>query len=260
MIGLGLILKEAIVSESLKEFGAKKLFTEINKQLSPQELLKKCEELGISGDVTEKARLAKSTVDTLRSKLEECYPEYNEAQINKIKGNISEELMDKYFKNSCWEKIDGEVKGHGIDGLYVRRDKDGNIRDVLFCESKYNTSSLGRTVDGSKQMSKDWIKTKLDNLEIANPGNNDYSQIKGLVNNDNYRARLWQMNEVDNKLQISLKKIDSVGNEVSIDSLSGKENYKVNKIGDIDLNNPQSPYETKLTDLYNKIVENKIRT
>lgn len=71
-----------------------------------------------------------------------------------IKSNASEQLMDEYFKKSGWEKL--KVGVNGIDGLYVKRDKDGNITNVLMSESKYNTSQLGDTKDG-KQMSKDWI-------------------------------------------------------------------------------------------------------
>ena len=84
--------------------------------------------------------------------------------------------MDEYFKKSGWEKIQGEVGVNGIDGLYVKRDKDGNITNVLMSESKYNTSQLGDTKDG-KQMSKDWIIKKLDNLEKAYPDNQDYSFV-----------------------------------------------------------------------------------
>ena len=221
---------QAMISEIAKNKleNFKPSFDEINKKMSPSELLKNSEKNGISGDSSEQNDLKKLTEDTLKTRLKEELPECNDSNINKIKGNISEQLMDEYFKKSGWEKIQGEVGVNGIDGLYVKRDKDGNITNVLMSESKYNTSQLGDTKDG-KQMSKDWIMKKLDNLEKAYPDNQDYSQIKDLVNDDKYRARLWQVNEVDNTLHISLKKIDSTGNEVSISQLSGNENYKINK-------------------------------
>ena len=208
---------QAMISEIAKNKleNFKPSFDEINKKMSPSELLKNSEKNGISGDSSEQNDLKKLTEDTLKTRLKEELPECNDSNINKIKGNISEQLMDEYFKKSGWEKIQGEVGVNGIDGLYVKRDKDGNITNVLMSESKYNTSQLGDTKDG-KQMSKDWIMKKLDNLEKAYPDNQDYSQIKDLVNDDKYRARLWQVNEVDNTLHISLKKIDSTGNEVSI--------------------------------------------
>ncbi len=250
---------QAMISEIAKNKleNFKPSFDEINKKMSPSELLKNSEKNGISGDSSEQNDLKKLTEDTLKTRLKEELPECNDSNINKIKGNISEQLMDEYFKKSGWEKIQGEVGVNGIDGLYVKRDKDGNITNVLMSESKYNTSQLGDTKDG-KQMSKDWIMKKLDNLEKAYPDNQDYSQIKDLVNDDKYRARLWQVNEVDNTLHISLKKIDSTGNEVSISQLSGNENYKINKIPAIDLKAPTDSYHKSISDSYTTIVDNNI--
>ncbi len=250
---------QAMISEIAKNKleNFKPSFDEINKKMSPSELLKNSEKNGISGDSSEQNDLKKLTEDTLKTRLKEELPECNDSNINKIKGNISEQLMDEYFKKSGWEKIQGEVGVNGIDGLYVKRDKDGNITNVLMSESKYNTSQLGDTKDG-KQMSKDWIMKKLDNLEKAYPDNQDYSQIKDLVNDDKYRARLWQVNEVDNTLHISLKKIDSTGNEVSISQLSGNENYKINKIPAIDLKVPTDSYHKSISDSYTTIVDNNI--
>jgi hypothetical protein len=247
------LFKEAAKELSKNGFS----FDAIDKRFSPHELLKNSEKNGISGDKSELDNIEKSSKDTLKEKIEQKCLECNEANINKIKGNISENLMDVYFKKSGWSKLEGEIGANGIDGLYVKKDKDGNIADVLVVESKYNTSQLGDTKDG-KQMSKDWIIKKLDNLEKAYPDNQDYSQIKTLVNDDKYRARLWQMNEVDNKLQISLKKIDSSGNEVSMSKLSGNENYKINKVPDIHLKNPDGVYQKQIADAYNKIVEKNI--
>ncbi|WNL16890.1 hypothetical protein QUR79_03720 [Arcobacter cryaerophilus gv. pseudocryaerophilus] len=250
---------QAMISEIAKNKleNFKPSFDEINKKMSPSELLKNSEKFGISGDSLEIVNLQKETKDTLKEKIKVELPDCNEANINKIKGNASEQLMDEYFKKSGWEKVEGEVGVNGIDGLYVKRDKDGNITNVLMSESKYNTSQLGDTKDG-KQMSKDWILKKLDNLERAHPDNQDYSQIKELVIDDKYRARLWQVNEVDNTLYITLKKIDSVGNEVSISQLSGNENYKINKIPAIDLKEPIDNYQKSLAMSYDNIVEKVI--
>ncbi|WP_066402724.1 hypothetical protein [Aliarcobacter cryaerophilus] len=230
-------------------------FDEINKKMSPNELLKNSEKLGISGDKFEVLNIQKETKDTLTEKLETELPETKE--INKVKGDISEGLMDYYFKKSGWSKIEGEVGINGIDGLYIKRDKEGNITDLMIVESKYGGSKLGDTLDG-KQMSKDWILKKLENLEKVYPDSNDYSQIKNLVQDNKYRARLWQISEIDGKLHISLKKIDSSGNESTITKLSGNENYKVNKIPEIDLKNPNNEYEKTLAENYNNIVDKVI--
>lgn len=195
--------------------------------------------------------------DTLGKHITDCKPHLNEANINKLKGNIAEKLMDWYFKSSGWTKINGEIGVNGIDGLYVKYDKLGNVSDVLISESKYNTSQLGKTLDG-KQTSKDWILKKIEILELAHPDNKAYGQIKALVSEDKYRARLFKLSEIDNKLNIEIKKIDSTGSEVHISSLSGAENYKINKTNTIDLNNPSSDYQQKIAGQYNKIVDAEI--
>lgn len=65
--------------------------------------------------------------DTLTEEIKRQFPKINEAQINKLKGDIAENLMDAYFLKNGWKKLDGEVGRNGIDGLYVKFDKEGNI-------------------------------------------------------------------------------------------------------------------------------------
>ena len=104
-------------------------FEDINKKISPNDLQEKLKNSGIS-NVTETSQ-QEVAKDTLKEKIKEQVPDANDANINKIKGNISEKLMDWYFQNTGWEKLEGEVGCNGIDGLYVKRDKDGNIKQIL---------------------------------------------------------------------------------------------------------------------------------
>ncbi len=231
------------------------LFEEFIKRISPNELLSKSRELGISDVQKEGMHFAN---DTLKERIEKDLPEASKWEIDKVKGDISEKTMDEYFKRTGWEKIEGEVGCNGIDGLYVKRDKDGNITDVLVVESKYNTSRLGNTKNG-EQMSKEWIEAKISELRKKDPENSDCAQIEEKVLNGEYRARIWRMKEIDGNLQIEISKVDSSGNEVSQTPLKGNENYKINKIPSIDLNNPKSTFEEKIADGYEKIVEEEIQ-
>lgn len=52
--------------------------------------------------------------------------------------------MHKFYTNSGWIKIEGEVGRNGIDGLYYQK-KNGVIREVLVAESKWNKSRLGKS-------------------------------------------------------------------------------------------------------------------
>jgi len=95
---------------------------------------------------------------------------------NVFVGDIGEKYMDYLhtstysFQPEKWQKIEGEIGRNGIDGLYVRRHKTGEIKKVLIGESKYGTSVLGRTKYG-RQMSQLWVERKVERL------------IKGAENN-----------------------------------------------------------------------------
>ena len=260
-----ILLKEALVKNAesigkdqfnLKEDGIKdkdNYFSASNKELSNYNKIAD----GCENQITE-ITLGE---DTLRDKIAQVHPEYNEANISKMKGDISEDMMDSYFKNSGWSKKEGEVGVNGIDGLYVKRDSDGNINNVLAVESKYNTSKLGETNAGM-QMSKTWLLDKLDTLIKAYPEDSDYADIKSLISEDKYRARLWKMNEVDNDLYIGLKNINSVDGDVSVMPLTGTENYKINDTINqkINLDTPDTMYHSKLVSNYNEILNKRIYT
>lgn len=228
------LTKSAMIGEAIKEYVIK-------------------ETSNIAAVTREAKELAHAQIETLGERIRKELPEVSEAIINKIKGNIVEGLMDSIFKKQGWIKLEGEYGVNGIDGLYIKRNKDGVIVDVLICESKYNTSKLGNTNDG-KQMSKEWILSKLDMLIEKYPDNKEYVQIKKMAENDNYRPRLIQVKEIDGKLQIEFYKIDSEGNLVS---LNGRESYKSNGLK-INLNNPETSYEIEVAETYDKIVENEI--
>lgn len=196
-----------------------------------------------------------SKTDTLGLRLREEFPDLSDANINKMKGNITEDAMHDYYKKNGWTKIEGEIDGKGIDGLYIKRNKDGEIQRVTIAEAKYGTSGLGETNSGT-QMSKEWLCNKLDKLIEKYP-DKDYPQIKALVEKDLYKARLFHVHELGDKLYIDMKKIDSNGREVEIKALNGRENYSINQAS-IDLQNPDEKYK-KVAQIYLENVEKHIQ-
>ena len=74
-------------------------------------------------------------------------------------------------------------------------------------EAKYNKSTINRTSDGARQMSKEWSIKKLDELIKKYPNNLEYKIIKQKILSGDYRPRLWRMSEKDGKLHIEFKKI-----------------------------------------------------
>jgi hypothetical protein len=178
-------------------------------------------------------------------------------QLNKFNGDVTEGVMSNYFKSSSWTQIEGEVGVNGIDGLFIKRDKNGNIKDLLFVESKYNNSQLGHInkndpTKKARQMSKDALDKQLDNLikkvkndiksktgkEKAKLENllKDYSTIKSKIEIDDYRARIFKLKPLgDNKFRITIDALDQNGfKNVVKQELDGKNKYKVHNL-EIDL-------------------------
>ncbi len=88
-----------------------------------------------------------------------------EGFIHEVNGNSAECVMHKFYTNTGWSQIEGEVGRNGIDGLYYKK-KKGVIREVLVAESKWNKSRLGRSGKNKlvKQMSQEWVLRTLRKL------------------------------------------------------------------------------------------------
>lgn len=89
--------------------------------------------------------------------------------------------MHKFYTNTGWEQIEGEVGRNGIDGLYLKR-KQGVIREVLVAESKWNKSRLGRSGENKlvKQMSQEWVLGTMERLQKYKPLP-EYEQVQQLI-------------------------------------------------------------------------------
>ncbi|WP_457564160.1 hypothetical protein [Caminibacter sp.] len=186
-------------------------------------------------------------------------PSLTLTQVNHKVGLINEKVMNNYFISTGWKKIEGEVGRNGIDGLFVKK-KNGKIVDVLLVESKYNKSQLMATKNG-KQMSKQWALKKIDELIKKYPDNPEYYQIKRFIQNDNYRALLWNMKVEKNKLVLSLKRIKEENGNLIKQDLKGGEKMKINYQGNqtIDLKNPQNNFHLKIVQWYNNAFDEVIK-
>ena len=175
----------------------------------------------------------------------------NEAVKGMFNGDVTENIMHDYFKKSGWSQLEGNVGRNGIDGLYVKR-KNGVISNVLFVESKYNTSKLAKLTDGSQQMSKQWLLKKLDNLIVNSKKNSnksfqEYKTILEFVKYDQYKSRLWNLiPKGDGKYLIEVKGIVSDGLlKIKLKALMAQDNYKINGTI-IDTLNPKTTYMEKM--------------
>jgi len=185
------------------------------------------------------------------------YPNMNLAQINHKVGSINENIMNEYFKSTGWTKIEGEVGRNGIDGLFIKR-KNGVIVDVMVVESKYNKSGLQHTNNG-KQMTKQWVSKKIEVLQKKYPNNKDYNAIEKYIENDSYRAFLWNLKTSEKNLIVSLKKVHDKSGNIMTSNLKGGEKMKINFNGnqEININNPKSIFHRQVVSWYKKELNNK---
>jgi hypothetical protein len=140
-------------------------------------------------------------------------PASNLGQVNQAVGDISEQVMVRHFESTGWTQITGQVGRSGIDGLFVKRNAEGAVREVLAVESKYNTSALQPTNHG-QQMSREWLEKKLSNLRERQPDEATYRRVEALVGAGYYRARLWTMRVEKGEIQIELQRVRSASDKV----------------------------------------------
>jgi len=199
-----------------------------------------------------------------------------DGRLNKMNGDTAEYVMHKLFKKNGWSQMHGEVGNNGIDGLYVKYDNSGNVRQVMMGESKYGNANLGTNKYGTpeknvKQMSQKALGYQVENLLKDNEEklqkeivSNDkakineyrllqkqYKQIGQHIEKGNYRARLFNLKMEGNILSFNVKKILPNG-EISVfkQSLFGRENYKFNGLK-IDFDNPKTEFDKSLVKYYN---------
>jgi len=168
-----------------------------------------------------------------------------QARLNIINGASAECVMHKFYTNSGWTQIEGEVGRNGIDGLYYKK-CSGVIREVLAAESKWNKSRLGRSGKRKfiKQMSKEWVLRTLKRLQKYRPMP-EYAPIKKLVKNDQYRARLFRMFlRSGNRVQIQIYRIKNKG--------SNDYDIKIEqKLEPITMGEPKNSFQAMLLNAYN---------
>jgi len=152
-------------------------------------------------------------------------------ELEKISGYFSERFTVKIFEKSGWKCINGKYHGeNGFDGLCIKTNWFGKIKDVLILESKAEDSILGYAKCG-KQMSKACVVSILEVLRQNYDreknwfqkllGKNEYQEILELVKEGKYRRRLVRVRSTQYGLRIEISKIEDNG---SMDIKKIKEN------------------------------------
>lgn len=141
-------------------------------------------------------------------------PSRSLVQANHAVGDISEQVMHRHFESTGWQRIDGQIGRSGIDGLFIKRNSQGHVREVLIAESKVNTSALQNTNHG-EQMSRQWVQRKLQQLREQDPEDPTYRKVSELIDRGFYRARLWTMRVEDGQIRLNLQRLRSETDKVN---------------------------------------------
>jgi hypothetical protein len=175
-------------------------------------------------------------------------PGMNLSQANKAVGDISERVMVRHFESTGWQRIEGQIGRGGIDGLFVKRNGEGVVREVLVVESKYNTGTLQPTNHG-QQMSRDWVERKLQQLRERRPDDATYRKVEELINGGFYRARLWTMRVDNGELQIDLQRVRSGSDKVD-DLIDDPGTRVLVPPAAIRISNPKDNFEKTIVKAY----------
>lgn len=82
---------------------------------------------------------------------------------NHARGDFGEAVMDRVLgsrRGGGWQPISLSSSPQGIDGIYLRRGRDGRPISLLVGEAKFGTSRLSNTKDG-RQLSPLWTQKRL---------------------------------------------------------------------------------------------------
>jgi hypothetical protein len=109
-------------------------------------------------------------------------------------------------------------------------------------------------------MSNQWILKKIAVLQSKYPQDNNYKNIEKLIQNNNYRAILWNLKTTEKELIISVKKVHDKNGVISTSSFKGNEKMKINftENNQINLNKPQNSFQEKFVKWY-KDETNKLK-
>ncbi|MBQ8680606.1 MAG: hypothetical protein IJ530_12730 [Treponema sp.] len=123
------------------------------------------------------------------------------------KGNYGEIKMHEHYEKNGYTIIsknptrDINAKGHhGIDGVYYKK---GGHPPYIIGEAKYGSGGLSKLSDETKQMSKDWILSRLGNC-LDNP--KDEQILRYLIRNMSDKVGFELVN-VSKNGSITIKKL-----------------------------------------------------
>jgi len=176
----------------------------------------------------------------------------------KIVPEIAERITIKLFEKGGWHCINGKYKGNnGFDGLCIKKNWLGTIKDVLILETKTGNSQLAKNLCG-QQMSHNCVKNILTLLKEKEEVNknfflkffskNQYKEILNLVEEGHYRRRLVRVEPTKNGLIVKIYKIED---------LPDRNTVKINSFQEIEANlsTPKTAMDNFIREIFEEALE-----
>ena len=106
-------------------------------------------------------------------------------------GSKTERIAHIIFTNDGWKALDGKIGTGGFDGLFFKRDANGNITDVVINESKSFHGSINMNPNARgrlEQMSQEWINAVLNDLVKPPRNRPDIQEVIDFLDSSNGNA------------------------------------------------------------------------
>jgi hypothetical protein len=87
------------------------------------------------------------------------------------KGVLAESRTALTMQKAGYQELPARLKrNNGFDGVWIKRDANGNIMDIVITESKFSSSgaaSLTKTKTMGRQLSSEWIDGNLRRMRLS---------------------------------------------------------------------------------------------
>ena len=161
--------------------------------------------------------------------------------------------MRHYFTSSGYSMVEIPTANsiNGVDGCFVKRNFSGRIIDVLFVESKVNTSRLGTLVTGEVQGSFAYNAKQITKaLSIqGNTPSKDLLQIKALLDCGAARSIVQRVAIDGTRIKITHQYVNGNAGASKVEFVDSKV------VVDFDYTKPRNSYEDGITKTIEKSVD-----
>lgn len=107
------------------------------------------------------------------------------------KGTVGDYITAQRMTGMGYKKLGSKITTlHGIDGVYLKKNIDGSIKELITVENKTNTSHLNP--GPPRQMSDEWIQQRIEKMLSSSDEEVRQTGVLLKTNPDKIEKQLWQ--------------------------------------------------------------------